>query len=134
LEVRKYDFVSGVIYTSNCKQDTAFELRNLYSELGYILDGQGTVVTLTAGARDFVFSEGLRQVLEPTLHPIRWVPVILFPGVKWPVHESDDLPLSSYDVNNALPMCLMAYKGTILYLLYPSTIEKGTQAESSVIL
>jgi len=62
----------------------------------------------------FVFCKALRQVLDPTLHPIRLVP------------GTDHSPLSSSDVNNALPMCLMSYTGTILSLIYPSTIEKGT--------
>ena len=61
-----------------------------------------------------VFSKVLRQILDPTLHPIRLVPA------------TDHSSLSSSDENNALPICLIAYKGTVLSLLYPSTVEKGT--------
>lgn len=38
---------------SNFMQDTAVELRNRYSELGYRLDDQGFVVAFSTGARDF---------------------------------------------------------------------------------
>ena len=63
----------------------------------------------------FVFCKALRQVLEPTMHPTRLVP------------GTDYSPQSSTDINNALPMCLMAYKGAVLFLFYPSAIEKGTR-------
>jgi len=56
-------------------RDTAVELRNLNIELGYKLDDQANVVAFSAGARDVCFCKVLRQVLDPSLHSVRLVPV-----------------------------------------------------------
>jgi len=47
-----------------------------------------------------LFSETSRPALWPTQPPIQWVLEALFPEVKHPRHEAENLPLSSAKVKN----------------------------------
>jgi hypothetical protein len=49
----------------------------------------------------FLFTTESKSPLEPTQHPIQWVPGALSLGVKRPRREADHSPPSSAEVKNA---------------------------------
>jgi hypothetical protein len=63
---------------------------------GYELDGRGCN---PAGARDFFYPTACRPALEPTQHPIQWLPGAL-PEIKRPAREAHHSPPSSAEVKN----------------------------------
>jgi hypothetical protein len=50
--------------------------------------------------RSFYFCKSFRLALGPTQPPIQWVPVSLFPGVKWQGREADHSPPNNAEVRN----------------------------------
>jgi hypothetical protein len=47
-----------------------------------------------------LFSTGSRPAPGPNQSPMRWVPKVFHPGIKWPCCEADHSPPSCIEVNN----------------------------------
>jgi hypothetical protein len=67
---------------------------------GYGLDDPGSKVRFPAGTGNFSLHHRVQTGSGPNQPPIQWVPGDLSLAVKWPVHESDNLPPSTAEVKN----------------------------------
>jgi hypothetical protein len=61
------------------------------------LDGQGSI---PGKGKIFIFSTASKSALGPTQPPLQWVPGAIFPGVKRPGLQADNLPSSRAEVKN----------------------------------